>query len=1118
LDLAALLRVLSGNRNDLLGRGWLAPRDRTTIDKMFEVRNRWAHLTSSMPTLDTILANLDVTIDFLLIFDRGKDAPYNKVKHFAQTLRDEGITEIPGDIECNIKQPILDERLVQSVAQPNTIIEIGTIIRLKSTPNVKGMVQSVEEVGGKQKYNVFINNGIKPFLKEQIEPDTNDTTAKSVTITELLQSLTAFQINKPSANSLYSLNSAKIDFVPYQFRPALKLIKSDVPRLLIADSVGVGKTIEAGLILKELQARYPLNNILIICPKPLVAERKWEMEMKDKFGEEFTPVGGAELRNILKDCESDGEWPSIRYGRTIIPYSILSDELMNGFDKRPKISGLNQLNPAPHFDLVIVDEAHHIRNNTTQAYKAVKYFCDHADAAIFLTATPLQTESNDLFTLLNVLFPDKVIDAATFNVMTVPNGYIHEAVRNLRLGEGHENDALKHLRAAANTEWGKKVIAPNPLYGQIVEAISKSGLSRTDRVKLIDATESLNSLSNMINRTRRIDIAENFCVRKAYNLRSQFTERQQELHDTLLEFETRVLAALHGDKNVKFMMSMLRQQAASCIFGLAPSIELLVRRGVTAITDCCDFDEKSILSEDKADIIIDMAQKLIDLSKALPDDDPKLEKLLEIVQKKQKYDNNKIILFTTFKHTQRYLEKHIGERANLRVAMVNGDVNDEERYNLRERFALKRQEESAIDILIFTEVGSEGLDYQFCDTMVNYDLPWNPMRIEQRIGRIDRRGQKSEKVQIYNCITDGTIDADIFDRCLTRIGIFEQNIGDCDEILGELANGIEKIVFDSTLDPKQRAEKLEKLADIKVRNILETQRLEDESKELFGIDISDFTDALDRADNTWLSANAVRRLVEGYLEKRINDGKKHLDGRLLRLSAEAKLLLQADFNALGIKEKLWGSFLTKNHAQTCRIAFEQEEARDDPKALFINPTHALARQAARFFTGAGETRIALSVMSSDVPSGTYPFALYAWEYTGESVQVDIVTVCENERVRNELQNMLQSAIQVDLEASPYENAWNELEVNHLKLWETAKAKYREDTQNLCNFKIESVTQSYNQRMRIAEARAIESIREGEKLNLTADHKLKVAHLRDVAEKADIHFTPLVNGVIAVRGE
>lgn len=124
------------------------------------------------------------------------------------------------------------------------------------------------------------------------------------------------------------MNSARIDFVPYQFRPALKLIHADEPRILIADSVGVGKTIEAGLIIKELQARSELENVIIICPKPLVTERKWKLEMK-RFDEEFVPVTGSELHQIISDTDRDGEWP-VRYNKSIVPYSILDSHTYNG--------------------------------------------------------------------------------------------------------------------------------------------------------------------------------------------------------------------------------------------------------------------------------------------------------------------------------------------------------------------------------------------------------------------------------------------------------------------------------------------------------------------------------------------------------------------------------------------------------------------------------------------------------------------------------------------------------------------------------------------------------------------------------------------------------------------
>ena len=131
------------------------------------------------------------------------------------------------------------------------------------------------------------------------------------------------------------------------------------------------------------------------------------------------------------------------------------------------------------------------------------------------------------------------------------------------------------------------------------------------------------------------------------------------------------------------------------------------------------------------------------------------------------------MIFSSFRHTLSYLHGHL-KNDGCRVGCIHGDIPDDERVALRERFQMQPDEADALDILLFSEVGSEGLDYQFCDCIVNYDLPWNPMRIEQRIGRIDRNGQQSGSVAIFNLITPGTVDADIYERCLWRL---ESSIG-----------------------------------------------------------------------------------------------------------------------------------------------------------------------------------------------------------------------------------------------------------------------------------------------------------------------------------------------------
>lgn len=216
-------------------------------------------------------------------------------------------------------------------------------------------------------YSVFLEGQFRVFFEEQIRPIVVNET-NWVDRETFRSYLTSCLINTPSAKNLYSLNAARIDYVPYQFRPALKILKADEPRILIADSVGVGKTIEAGLIVKELEAHSALNRIAIICPKPLVAEKKWEDEMRDKFDENFTALDGAGLRQALSATDRDGHWPD-NLSRVIIPYSIF-DELTYAGNKekvgakaRGRIYGISEVFKCLHFDLVIVDEAHHIRND-----------------------------------------------------------------------------------------------------------------------------------------------------------------------------------------------------------------------------------------------------------------------------------------------------------------------------------------------------------------------------------------------------------------------------------------------------------------------------------------------------------------------------------------------------------------------------------------------------------------------------------------------------------------------------------------------------------------------------------------------------------------------------------
>ena len=1130
-DLAALLRIADKSWYEMRNIAFLPTRERECIRDMMRVRNNWAHVGAMLPGKDAILADLNTLHRF---FEQREceDSLLNEVDRMIEEVKSPSTV----DFASFSQETQVEQTPKETKGDDKNEIKEKSLIYLIGNPDVRGIVMSITDLGNTKKYDVFVDGNFKTFYSGQIALFMETASYNWVDINTFRSYLTAYQINNPSGNDLYSLNSARIDFVPYQFRPALKMIHADEPRILIADSVGVGKTIEAGLIIKELQARSELENVLIICPKPLVTERKWEMEMK-RFDEEFVPVDGPMLRQIISDTDRDGEWP-IRFSKTIVPYSILDSRAYEGETTKKKHTfGLRDLDPAPHFDLVIIDEAHHIRNGSMDRekafeYKCVKYFCDNADAVVMLTATPLQTSDDDLFTLLNVLRPDLVIDKQTFDMMSRPNVHISEAVRLIRRAdENWQELASDALKGVLDTQWGENVIAANPTYGEMLKTLKQDKITREERVKLISDAESLHSFNSMLNRTRRKDI-QDFCIRRSFTLAVEFTDRQKELHDELLRFEATALLQLHDNaRSIPFMMSTIRRQAASCIFGLAPHIRDLIQRRFQQIEDDPDLDYSLgfAFNESDADALAEMAQKLLVMADNLPEEDPKFDQMLEAIMEKQKQENNKIILFSTFRYTLYYLKKKLIE-AGLRVEQVDGSVKDAMRQEYRARFELPKEDKDAIDILLFTEVGSEGLDYQFCDMMINYDLPWNPMRIEQRIGRIDRRGQQSEAVGIYNMITNGTVDADIYFRCLMRIGIFESSIGECDEILGDIATQLDRIGMDTSLTDEERKIKLEQMADNEVRRLQELNKLEEEEKEFFGFDLSEYmtSQEIHNAENPWLTQKSLQILVEQYLFRRLGKGSYILgesDIKQLRLSAAARAELREDFRKLpsgrNAVRQSWDVYL-KGKAPIHPITFDPETAEKKRDTFFITAMHPLAKQAAAFFASNEQAYIRLQYSTEDLPGGEYHFSVYAWSYVGINPHFRLVVVCDDDVIATELPEILQEAQSGATAVKMDPSDWDVLEKKQVKLWMDEKAAEIKEAENTSTFKIESLSNNFRNRKRSLEQKiqdtSNESIRRmytSELESATERYELKVDEIRKKVEQTDIHTTLIANGILNV---
>ncbi|HEX05157.1 MAG TPA: helicase, partial [Bacteroidetes bacterium] len=872
--------------------------------------------------------------------------------------------------------------------------------------------------------------------------------------------LTALQIQHPGLSTLYSLNAARVDFIPYQFRPVLKFIRSDRPRLLIADGVGVGKTIEAGLILRELQARRDVRSVLIVCPRPLVTERKWQIEMK-RFEERFAHLDGRTLRFCINEMDLEGVWPE-QYQKAIIPYSLFDEALLYGTGpdgRRRRRKGLLDLDPPPRFDLVIVDEAHHIRNSNTYSHSAVRFFCDHAEAVIFLTATPVQMGSNDLFVLLNVLRPDLIIDQESFAHMAEPNPFIIRAVDLARAqGSGWTAKATGALDEAAATSWGRALLQNSPEFSRIRNQLSRGDIPSEERVQLITDLEALHTFAGIINRTRRRDIGD-FTIRKPETVVIEFTPAQKKLHDDLLQIQTEIFSRIHGDTNVKFMMTTIRRQAASCLYGLVPFLQEILNRHVDELA----WEEADNTGEAPTATTVEAIgtriRMILEQARNLDPEDPKLEALRKILRNKQELPNNKVMLFSSFRHTLHYLHQHL-KADGFRAGLVHGGTPDEERIEFRNRFELGREHDNALDVLLFSEIGCEGLDYQFCDCIVNYDLPWNPMRIEQRIGRIDRWGQKSESVAIFNLITPGTVDADIYERCLLRIGIFNNALGGSEEILGEISREIRDIAENFNLSDEERREKLQQLADNQIRLIQEQDELEQKQVELFGIRLPEdqLKKEINEASSFWLSPEAIRNLTTNYLQNTFGKEQEFILGekplKTLRLSQEARNRLLKDFQKLPRQNtssyREWENWL-KGGDPHLTLTFDAACASQHQDAAFIMPLHPLVRQASRAIDTKKRVVTTLKVKDQAVPGGDYLFAIYQWQFHGIREDLVLCPVATSEQVTSNLGKLLEKAEEnptsednvpeSSLSAVPAQaGAWDELDAHHYKLWSEAREK------------------------------------------------------------------------------
>jgi superfamily II DNA or RNA helicase/Tfp pilus assembly protein PilE len=543
----------------------------------------------------------------------------------------------------------------------------------------------------------------------------------------------------------------KIKILPHQVKAAIKVLNHMGGRGILADEVGLGKTIEAGIVMKELISRGKARSILILTPASLAAQ--WQGELWDKFGERFLKHDDLEFQ---------------------------------GFGKHDKIvASIDTAKSAQHYpdiiarewDLVIVDEAHYLKNKKTQRYSLADDIT--ARHALMLTATPIQNNLIELYNLINLIKPGLLGTMQNFE-------------------EEYIGDTQGRVL----------------LHAQRLQAL----------------------LQQVLIRNRRHETGLKFPDRKVQTHRVKASKGEYDLHRSVSDF---IRSYKQFFESHLALMVLEREVASS-----APALSKTLGNMASKVHD----PEVAKAMEDlrhQADAIKRNA---------------KVNLIMEIATGTKE----KMIIFTQFRETQELLSRRL-QQEGVKNVKFHGQLTPGRRRKALEEFR------DDVQVLVATDSGSEGLNLQFCHILVNYDLPWNPMRVEQRIGRVHRIGQESSNVVILNLAVADTIEDYVLQVLYEKIKLFEVAIGEMDLILSDIdeSGGLEKRILDIILETKSDKEVKESLAKVE-REVRKSKEQAEEIKQLDAsvfqqFDLSTAKDDVKIEDSVNLEAE-VQRFVKRFLE------------------------------------------------------------------------------------------------------------------------------------------------------------------------------------------------------------------------------------------------------------
>ena len=806
---------------------------------------------------------------------------------------------------------------------------------------------------GRQLYKVSWGNYVTDELEVNLLPDCDisDPFERCMngifgSYSEYSKKNTTFKIRNSNNSTISSLKASKTLFRAYQFKPLLKFLNSPNRRLLIADEVGLGKTIEAGHIMLELKARRELHHVLIVCPKSL--QRKWKDELAFKFGLQF------KIYDSQKELINDMQEHRVSVHAIVNYEKIRMKRQKNKDEKKPKdemskniVEYLSQNDF--HFSLVLCDEAHKMRNRETQTYKGAEIIMSQANAAVFLTATPVMISTENLYNLLHLLDNTRYYNYQIFDNRLQENRPFVEALTDLnhhvalpviakRLNDAEiitrffsdEVEIFSHQTTVG------KAFADDAMYQEIIQMLNGEDNSK-NRARLQYLISSMSMMNNIFSRTRKREVTTDMsqAERKPHMRKVVLTEQERAEFDKVIE------EYIDDNSYTDYWGEEVLTQGGS--LGLVQK-KRQVASSVYAYLN----------SENSLDNGIDEYAEY---------PDAKFEELLKIIDKVFSHGNKKIVIFALFRKTLKYLQIRFKQRG-FGTLMIHGMVDN--RVEVLDEF----KNNPNAHILLSSEVGSEGLDMQFCNSMVNYDLPWNPMVVEQRIGRIDRFGQKSPTVNIYNIIVADSIQEDIYIRLLDRIGIFRGTIGDMEAILDaplerggsvtiqDVYNKFEKELYTSRLTEEEKRRKIAEI-ELAVANEKESIKHLEEGLDNALTNDAYFRDEINRIqnNNAYVTEIELRNYLESVIRQELTTcSLEKVDRDIYELQlplSNPRILLNflTQYQPNGEENAtLFRQFKREiEDKQSIRMTFNQQTAYDNSKLLFMNIYNPIIQACLNYF-------------------------------------------------------------------------------------------------------------------------------------------------------------------------